>query len=520
MFDLPKTFGRYRLVEFLGQGAMAEVYRATLAGPLGFSKSLAVKIVPPSVARDEHLVAAMVNEARVGARLSHANVVHIVDFNQHEGHFYLAMEFIDGVNLDDLLGWFRRRHRLLPPQAAMEIARQTCAGLAHAHTLTDASGQPLHLIHRDLKPGNLRINLQGVVKILDFGIARSADRFGAATSVGITKGTPLYMSPEQVSGGELSPASDLFALGAVLYEMVTLKQLFSGENLAHILNQVLKADVSAAADEMEERAPGLGAVLRRATCRRISERYAHATAMEDDLEEILRRDGVNGRYDLRALVGEARLAAREAEALSAAETRRMSVPPGMGTASGEFPALGPVSPHWYQARWPWMLALGVVVAGALGQQLIRLGEESGEALVGAPEPGGAPAVTQAVDDKETPREEEALTAVGSSPLPALATGRATTPSSSAPLRPGTPPASVPEPTPAPGRLLLDGDTFFYVSIDGGPALESPVDQLLSPGDHTLEFRAPKHPEDARRETVEMKVGGEIRRYLRWKPEPR
>lgn len=533
MFELPKTFGRYRLLEFLGQGAMAEVYRASVAGPLGFSKSFAVKVVPPHLAREETLVAAMVNEARLGALLHHPNVVEVLDFNRHDGCFYLAMEYIDGVNLDDLLAFYRRRQRFVPPGAALEIGRQACAGLAHAHGARGRDGEPLGLVHRDLKPGNLRLSTEGVVKILDFGIARASERFGAATSVGVTKGTPLYMSPEQVTGREISAVSDLFSLGAVLYEVITLGQLFAGDNLAHILNRVLRADTRAAAREADERLPGIGPVLRRATARSPDARFPSAAEMGDALSELLRRIEPAGSFDLRPMVAEVRAAQEVARSEGAAETREVDLSRLPGMDGGRFP----VQRDLQLRRWAAWAAGGVGALGLAGALAVALGPWGSSPEGGGPPPltgpGGVPGDAGAGRASPTrelpPGIPAASTGPGPVPSPASDPGSPAAPSPSpavalpSPVRPGTPsppPGSRPAPgargepagpgpseAPAPGSLLIDSGTLMYVTIDGGRGEEAPLlGRSISAGRHVIEYR----PVGCERRSEEVEIApGEV-----------
>ncbi|MCK6529794.1 protein kinase [Myxococcota bacterium] len=535
MFELPKTFGRYRLLEFLGQGAMAEVYRASVAGPLGFSKSFAVKVVPPHLAREETLVAAMVNEARLGALLHHPNVVEVLDFNRHDGCFYLAMEYIDGVNLDDLLAFHRRRQRFVPPGAALEIGRQACAGLAHAHGARGRDGEPVGLVHRDLKPGNLRLSTEGVVKVLDFGIARASERFGAATSVGVTKGTPLYMSPEQVTGREISAASDLFSLGAVLYEVITLGQLFAGDNLAHILNRVLRADTRAAAREADERLPGIGPVLRRATARSPDARYPSAAEMGDALAALLRNIEPTGSFDLRPIVAEVRAAQEAARSAGAAETREVDLRRLAGMESGRFPVQRePLLRR--RATWAVGGAGALVLAGALAVAFGPWGpSREGGVSPASPGSGGGPGGAGAGRTSPTQELSRGTPAASTGPVPvptpASEPGAPALPSPTPavalppPVRPGTPsPPTGKRPAqgegakgepagpgaseaPEPGSLLIDSGTLMYVAIDGGRGEEAPLlGRPISAGRHVIEYR----PAGCERRSEEVEIApGEV-----------
>ena len=215
---LPVVFGRYRLEEVLGEGGMGRVYRATLMGPSGFRKSLALKVIRGlHGSSGEFFRQAFVREARIGGLLHHPNIVKVYDFGLHEGHPFLAMELVEGIELDALLSL----RGIPPPTVALELAIRIATGLQHAHEL-EVDGEALAPIHRDLKSGNVLVTLRGEVKIMDFGLARTMQADDRVTEAGVLRGTPAYMSPEQAMGDrDLDPRSDLFALGVLLYELAT-----------------------------------------------------------------------------------------------------------------------------------------------------------------------------------------------------------------------------------------------------------------------------------------------------------
>ena len=185
MSDGTRRFGKYDLAEVLGEGGMARVYRAVRAGPMGFRKEVALKQILPHVAREEKLLRALINEARLGGHLRHRNVVEVYEFDHVEDTYYIAMEFVQGLTLDEVL------HRTpppgrLPPRIVLQIALQVCAGLEYAHGATDEDGRPMHLVHRDLKPANLMLERDGVVKIMDFGIARAETNLFKTSTAAVT----------------------------------------------------------------------------------------------------------------------------------------------------------------------------------------------------------------------------------------------------------------------------------------------------------------------------------------------
>ncbi len=201
--------GRYRIIALLGKGGMGEVYRAD---DLTLGQAVAVKFLPDEAARDEGLLERFRNEVRIARRVSHPNVCRVYDVGEVDGHTFFTMEYVDGEDLASLL----RRIGRLPPDKAVEIARQLCAGLAAAH----AKG----VLHRDLKPANIMLDGRGQVVVTDFGLAGVAEEIRGAE---IRSGTPAYMSPEQIAGTEVTMRSDIYALGLVLYEVFTGKRAFA-----------------------------------------------------------------------------------------------------------------------------------------------------------------------------------------------------------------------------------------------------------------------------------------------------
>jgi len=281
---LDEVFGDYRLTHLLGKGGMASVYRAVRSGPMGFAKQVAIKRLHPSLTRDSAILKALVNEARIGGQLKHPNIVEIYEFNRVGDTYYLAREFVDGWTLDRVLQLSRKHEQPLPPSVVLDIVIQSCEGLQYAHTLESLDGTEVHLVHRDLKPANIIVGRKGVAKIMDFGIAKADTNLFKTTLVDTTKGTPHYMSPEQVGGDPtLGPTSDIFALGALLFELTTGKVLFRGDSLASILFAVSRAEVEDQVAEVEAAVPGLGDILARCLQREPTARYPTAKALMDEL---------------------------------------------------------------------------------------------------------------------------------------------------------------------------------------------------------------------------------------------
>ncbi|MBW2527823.1 MAG: serine/threonine protein kinase, partial [Deltaproteobacteria bacterium] len=217
--------GRYRIERRIGTGGMAEVLLAWQLGPGGFERRVALKRPLPHLAGDPDCLAMLFDEARIAAQLQHRNVVQIYEIDQQDGAYYIAMEHVDGASLRRLLRSAHARLEAVPLGVAVAIVLAVLDGLDHAHGQTDAAGQPLGVVHRDVTPGNVLLSKRGEVKLTDFGIARARSRL-QATRDGAAKGTLPYMSPEQARSEPLDHRSDLFSLGVVLFEMIGGKRPF------------------------------------------------------------------------------------------------------------------------------------------------------------------------------------------------------------------------------------------------------------------------------------------------------
>lgn len=283
---LPRPFGRYQLLELLGEGGMASVYRAELTGPGGFTKKVAIKQIHPHLSRRSDYRASFLKEARLGGMLTHPNVVQILDFGACDGQLFLAMELVEGASLDRVLELHRSLAIPLPDWVFLTLGIQLCQGLAYAHRLSDEQGLALRLVHRDLKPSNVLLSRFGSVKLADFGIARADVNLASTLESGIIKGTTLYMSPEQALGlRELDGRSDLFAVGLILYELYTLRP-FHRAVVAHLA--LRQAQLPEVEERLQELPPGpltegLRDILRRVLSVSPEDRYASASDLLDAL---------------------------------------------------------------------------------------------------------------------------------------------------------------------------------------------------------------------------------------------
>ena len=281
-------FGKYKILRRLGEGAFGVVYEALQPGPMGFEKRVAIKMLRSYLVRDDpRFVQSMVNEARIGGLLHHANIVDILEFGQERDRWYLAMEYVEGPTLAEILALCRERKALLPRFAVVDLGLQICRGLHHAHEFQDSSGQPLSLIHRDLKPSNIIVDRSGIAKVCDFGIAKAASNLYDTTTSGMVKGTPRYMSPEQIAGErDLDRRSDLFSFGVILFELITGRILYDAGSLPALIHQIAYDDTSPRLVAAEAAFPGSQAVLERLLTRDREARYPDAMALSDDLREL------------------------------------------------------------------------------------------------------------------------------------------------------------------------------------------------------------------------------------------
>jgi len=269
MRELPRQLGPYRLVRRLGTGGMAEVFLALAFGASGFEKRVVLKVL-----RAEHQGHAtyermFLEEGRLGARLSHRNLVGVHDLGYANGAYYVRLDYVEGADLATLLARGRPGVAL-----ALFVADELALGLDAVHRLEDESGRALGLVHRDVTASNVLVSRLGEVKLADFGIAK-ATLLREQTRSGVRKGTYAYMSPEQVRGGTLGPASDLFSLGTLLHELLTGRRPFDGETPFETMERIREADVGPLSEVEEDLRP----LLRACLAKRPEERPGSAEAL-------------------------------------------------------------------------------------------------------------------------------------------------------------------------------------------------------------------------------------------------
>jgi serine/threonine protein kinase len=282
------TVGRYNLLTRLAVGGMAEIWLARQAGPQGFEKFIAIKRILDGLSSDADFVGMFLDEARLAAQLNHPHIVQIFDLGEEEGAYYIAMEYLPGENLASVARACTRQKKTLPLAHAVRIIADAAEGLAYAHAKLGPDGSLLGIVHRDVSPQNILVTYEGVVKVLDFGIAKAATR-ESQTMAGQVRGKAAYMSPEQARGQPLDARSDIFSLGIVLFELATGTRLFPSAEPLAAMNILAGETPLPLAHERNPRVPeSLSSIIARALARQPTQRYISARHFQAALEEWLR----------------------------------------------------------------------------------------------------------------------------------------------------------------------------------------------------------------------------------------
>jgi len=275
--------GRYVLEREIGSGGMASVYLGHLHGPVGFSRVVAIKRLHPQYAKDSSFAAAFIDEARLAARIAHANVVQVLDVLLHEGELLVVMELIRGETLSRIMKLLKAP---LPVDVAGKIALDVLSGLHAAHEAKDEDGQPLQIVHRDVSPQNVIVGLDGTSRLIDFGVAKAIGRM-QQTANGQMKGKIGYFAPETIRSGQVDRRVDVYAAGVMLWEMLVGASLFRGENELQVLSAILQGRVEPPSTRASGISPALDEVVMHALRSSPEERYASAASMADALDEVV-----------------------------------------------------------------------------------------------------------------------------------------------------------------------------------------------------------------------------------------
>ena len=279
-------FGPYVLLEKIATGGMAEVWKARKRGEEGFQKIVAIKKILPHLSDNQDFIEMFVDEAKLAAQLNHNNIIHIYDLGKIGTSYYIAMEYIDGNDLKTILRRGQERDQTLGVELALFVASKIAAALDYAHRKRGFDEKDLGLVHRDVSPQNVLISHEGDIKLCDFGIAKAASK-ASHTHAGALKGKLQYMSPEQAWGRSIDRRSDIFALAVVLFEMLTNRKLFLGENELSVLDQVREARVIAPSEINDEVPPNVDAIVLKGLAKEPADRYQTAGEMAKDIEAVL-----------------------------------------------------------------------------------------------------------------------------------------------------------------------------------------------------------------------------------------
>ncbi|HEY3450325.1 MAG TPA: protein kinase [Myxococcales bacterium] len=278
--------GRYLVEKLLARGGMAEVFLARADGPAGFSKQVVIKRILPQFIEEERFVKMFLDEARLAALLNHPNIVQVFDFGEEEGSYYLAMEYIEGESIRNIVRHFALYTQAIDPRLAAYLISGACEGLHYAHSLTDPNGVSYNIVHRDISPDNLLVSTAGITKVVDFGIAKAAVNSNR-TEAGVLKGKYSYMSPELIGGEGFDRGIDVYALGVVLYELLTGERPFQADNELRLLKLILAGEARPIAELSPGVPPELSQIVAKAMAVDRSERYPDARALQNALDDFL-----------------------------------------------------------------------------------------------------------------------------------------------------------------------------------------------------------------------------------------
>lgn len=446
--------GRYVVVRRLGSGGMAEVYLGRQDGPRRFAKPVALKLMHAHLLDDRGFVEMFLREARIAATLDHPGIVAVLDVGEGKGEHFLALEYVHGHDLRELL--VQARHDPLPLGCAIRIVMDVCAALHYAHERVDSDGRPLGIVHRDVSPSNILVSNAGAVKLADFGVARIEST--QATASGSLKGKLGYMSPEQCLQEAIDRRSDVFALGVVLYEATTGRRAFPGEPLA-VMNAVIDGRVVPPEQAKPGYPPALAEIVRRAMATDVAARFPTAAELGRALTAFAQAHGLDIRNEVLAAELERRYG--DARPPSLELEREASESTTLGDPTDD--AVTIASP-----RSPAAQRRGAMIAGALAGML-AVGGLAGWAIAR----GATSSVPPASTMEPAPPQPTA-------PVRAAVTPVVVAPVASTPSAPATTTAVA-----APERVEVDGPT--PKRRRAAPRKRRPA---VDPGDAMLPVSAP------------------------------
>lgn len=277
---------RYELLDRIGAGGMAEVFRARVKGET-LSPTVVVKRILPHLSENEDFQRMFMDEARIAAALQHPNIVRLVDLGRMDDRLFIALEYVNGVNVEQILGSAQATRRRIPFDVAFHIAIEVLKGLHHAHTRRGADGKPLGIVHRDVSPANVLVSVEGAVKVSDFGLAKATVR-ASKTIAGVVKGNAKFMAPEQIYGSAVDARTDVYAAGMLLFTLLAGRSPFEDLPVSEILERVIKGEMPVPSAFNEDVPPALDQIVERATKISPRLRYPSALELQRALEELAR----------------------------------------------------------------------------------------------------------------------------------------------------------------------------------------------------------------------------------------
>lgn len=523
------SFGKYELFATLGRGGMADVYLSVARGPMGFSKLAVVKRLRKSLAEEPSFLRMFLDEARVAARLNHPNIVHTYEVGEHNDAYFIAMEYLEGQSLNKVIRESIKRKKPLDETYCARVVADALNGLEHAHKLRDYDGTPLGLVHRDVSPHNIFVTYDGHTKLCDFGIAKAA-LSTTETEVGVLKGKVAYMSPEQALGHPIDPRADVFAMGIVLWEMLSGERLMGSDSTASTLRKLVSGTIPPVSSRRNVDRE-LEAVVAKALEKDRELRFANAAEMRDALETVLLRapfrhhdvgrqtaelfqrvkeeaerqvqkhmaviEAAEARRDVQPLTVETLRRLEKSGSSVSGQLYRLHEASGLATASfiGTFPR-GPIAevplhePH-RSSVIPWAIALALLGVMAVSAVVVavRAGPPPGVATPneGPPKPTSSTAATSPL----TPVLVADIAPPPSAPVSAPFPSATHAPSSALGPRPS---AARVEPTPAAPEGFLTFDTYPWTNVSEGEKKlgTTPLNRVgLAAGSHSLTFDNPE-----------------------------
>ncbi|MEI9941313.1 MAG: protein kinase [Pseudomonadota bacterium] len=417
---------RYKVLEKIASGGMAEVFRAESAGLEGFKKTVAIKRVLPHLSEKKQFIGMFLDEARVSAQLSHSNCVQVFDIGVGDNTYFIVMEYVDGADLKGLIEHRKKTGTPFPVEEACLICVRICEGLSYAHELTDNNGESLHIVHRDMSPPNVLITRFGEVKIVDFGLAKANSQL-EKSEPGIIKGKFSYLSPEAAQGLPVDAKTDIFAVGIILWELLAGRRLFMGETDLETVRMVQQARVPSIRQFNPKVSVELERVMMRALAGDPAARYQTARDFGRDLNNMLFHMGrAVSSFDIAQLVEPIRLEREDKKKQLGKYDRRSIIGSLIDEALFEFTSLEE------QEAAAAAKASGLLSAPGHGSAPLQLGSFAGvpswgEDLAGLAPPRSAPSgdsfdfgnLAALEDDPSTGRVRSEFPAAGSSrpPMP-------------------------------------------------------------------------------------------------------